>query len=486
MRTLYAHEPFFNLELELDQGDDPALWVMLSGVPVFDAAGGFRGYRGVGRDISLHKTAESLIASLSLTDPLTGLCNRRLLLERLHTARLASARSQECGALVFVDIDNFKGLNHALGHDQADALLVELGQRLSTCMREYDTVARLGADVFVVLATALGQGSEAASINIQTITRKVSAALALPYMTPTREVRFTCSLGICQFQGSEASAEDIFKRAELALRQAKQEGRHITRYFDPVIEAQATHRSQIERALGLAITAEQLRLYYQPIVDLQRRVIGYEALLRWEHPELGLVGPEQFIAVAEQTGLIVPMGEWVIARACQQLARFSADPEREHYTIAVNLSARQLAQPDLVDSITRILRNSGAPAKRLKLEITESMLLTDIGNTKEKLHALTSLGIRFSLDDFGTGYSSLSYLKKLPLSQLKVDQSFVRELLTDPVDAAIVKTILQLARSLGMSVIAEGVELEGQRKVLAEMGCREFQGYLFGKPQPLE
>jgi diguanylate cyclase (GGDEF)-like protein len=486
MRLLYAHEPFFNLELALDQGTDEPLWVNMSGVPVFDAAGGFRGYRGVGRDISVHKTAENTIASLSLTDQLTGLSNRRLLLERLHTARLASARSQESGALVFVDIDNFKGLNHALGHALADELLVEVGHRLSACMREYDTVARLGADQFVVLATALGQGSEAAALNVQIITRKISAALALPFATPTREVRFTCSLGICQFQGSEAAAEDIFKRAEMALRQAKQEGRHVTRYFDPVIEAQATQRSQIERALGLAITSEQLRLYYQPIVDLQRQVIGYEALVRWCHPELGLVGPDQFIAVAEQTGLIVPMGEWVIARACRQLAIFSADPQREHHTIAVNLSARQLAQPDLVDSITRMLRNSGAPAKRLKLEITESMLLTDIDKTIEKLHALTGLGIRFSLDDFGTGYSSLSYLKKLPLSQLKVDQSFVRELLTDPVDAAIVKTILQLARSLGMSVIAEGVEIEGQRKVLAEMGCREFQGYLFGKPNPLE
>ena len=486
MRQLYAREPFFNLELELTRDDEIPLWVNLSGVPVFDAAGGFRGYRGVGRDVSLHKSAESIIASLSLNDQLTGLGNRRLLLERLHTARLASARSQESGALVFIDIDNFKGINHALGHALGDELLVEVGQRLSTCMREYDTVARLGADVFVVLATALGQGTEAAAVNVQTITRKISAALAQPFVRAKREARFTCSLGICQFQGSEASAEDIFKRAEMALRQAKQEGRHVTRYFDPVIEAQATHRGHIERALGLAITSDQLRLSYQPSVDLQRQVIGYEALVRWAHPELGLVGPDQFIAVAEQTGLIVPMGEWVIARACQQLARFSADPEREHQTIAVNLSARQLAQPDLVDSITRMLRNSGAPASRLKLEITESMLLTDIGNTKEKLHALTGLGIRFSLDDFGTGYSSLSYLKKLPLSQLKVDQSFVRELLTDPVDAAIVKTILQLARSLGMSVIAEGVELEGQRKVLAEMGCREFQGYLFGKPNPLE
>ncbi len=485
VRLLYAHEPFFNLELDLPEADGTRLWISLSGVPVLDAAGVFRGYRGVGRDISLHKTAEATIASLALNDQLTGLANRRLLLERLHSARLASSRTLENGALLFVDIDNFKGLNHALGHAQADQLLKEVGARLLACMREYDSVARLGGDVFVVLATALGQGSEQAAQNAQTIVKKISAALAAPFGTPARPVGLSCSLGISLFHGADASVEEIFKRAEMALRQAKQDGRHVTRFFDPVIEAQVTHLSQLEKALGLAISENQLRLFYQPIVDLQRQVIGYEALVRWQHPELGLVGPNVFIAVAEQTGLIVPMGEWVMATACQQLLAFQRQATQAQLTLAVNLSARQLAQPELVDSIKRLLHSSGAPAHLLKLEITESMLLTDIEKTREKLHELTALGIRFSLDDFGTGYSSLSYLKKLPLSQLKIDQSFVRELLTDPVDAAIVKTILQLAKSLGLSVIAEGVELEGQRKVLAEMGCREFQGYLFGKPLPL-
>jgi diguanylate cyclase (GGDEF)-like protein len=483
---LYAREPFFNLELALPQGNEPPVWVSLSGVPVLDAAGGFRGYRGVGRDISLHKTAEATIAGLSLNDQLTGLANRRLLLERLHSARLASTRSLENGALVFIDIDNFKGQNHNLGHVLADQLLKEVGTRLLACMREYDTVARLGSDVFVVLATAMGQGSELAAQNTQTIVKKIAAALAQPFTGPEREAHFSCSMGVCVFHGADASVEDIFQRAEMALRQAKQDGGQVTRYFDPVIEAQVNYRGQLERALGLALSAEQLRLFYQPIVDLQRKVIGYEALVRWNHPELGLVGPDLFIAVAEQSGLIVPMGEWVIAMACQQLVAFQHCPVLAQQTIAVNLSARQLASPELVDSIKRLLQQSGAPANRLKLEITESMLLTDIEKTREKLQELTQLGIRFSLDDFGTGYSSLSYLKKLPLSQLKIDQSFVRELLTDPVDAAIVKTIVQLAKSLGLSVIAEGVELEGQRKVLADMGCREFQGYLFGKPNPLE
>jgi diguanylate cyclase (GGDEF)-like protein len=483
---LHAHEPFFNLELELQHNQEQRLWISLSGVPVLDAAGSLRGYRGVGRDISRHKMAEATIASLALNDQLTGLANRRLLLERLHSARLSSTRSLENGALVFIDIDNFKGQNHALGHAQADQLLIEVGARLLACMREYDTVARLGADVFVVLATAMGQGTELAAQNAQTVVKKIACALEQPISTGGREARFTCSMGIGLFHGAEASVEEIFKRAEMALRQAKQDGRHVTRYFDPVIEAQVNHRVQIERALALALSANQLRLHYQPIVDAQRQVLGYEALVRWLHPQLGLVGPDLFIAVAEQTGLIVPMGEWVIGMACAQLVAFQQHPQRAQQTIAVNLSARQLAQPELVDSIKRMLQSSGAPANRLKLEITESMLLTDIDTTREKLQELTQLGVRFSLDDFGTGYSSLSYLKKLPLSQLKIDQSFVRELLTDPVDAAIVKTILQLANSLGLSVIAEGVELEGQRKVLADMGCRAFQGYLFGKPKPLE
>jgi EAL domain-containing protein (putative c-di-GMP-specific phosphodiesterase class I) len=254
----------------------------------------------------------------------------------------------------------------------------------------------------------------------------------------------------------------------------------------PPASQDTLHRARITRALDIAIAEQQLRLYYQPIVNQQRQVIGYEALLRWEHPQLGLIGPDQFIAVAEQTGQIVPMGAWVLASACRQLAALHCDPARADCTIAVNLSARQLAQPDLADSILQILQSTGAPANRLKLEITESMLLTNIEKTIITLRELTALGIRLSLDDFGTGYSSLSYLKKLPLSQLKIDQSFVRELLTDPVDAAIVKTILQLAKSLGMSAIAEGVELEGQCRVLADMGCREFQGYLFGKPEPFQ
>ncbi len=486
LQRLDAHEPFFHLELELSAQADSRLWISLSGVPVFDGGGTFRGYRGVGRDITGERTAEATIASLSLMDQLTGLSNRRLLLERLHSARLASVRSREHGALVFIDIDKFRDLNNTLGHASADRLLVAVGTRLAACMRDCDTVARMAGDVFAVLAPALGSDSERAARNAHTIADKLALALAATGDSGDDTPPFTSSLGVCLFQGAEASVEEVVQRAERALQEAKQQGRRVTRYFDVQTETLANQRAAQEQALSRALPCGELRLFYQPVVNAAQQVIGYEALVRWQHPQQGLLTPGHFIALAEESGLIVPIGEWVLTQACRQLAAFATDPALRERTVAVNLSARQLAQPDLVERIQHILLLSGAPARRLKLEITESMLLTDMGKTSDTLRELTRLGIRFALDDFGTGYSSLSYLKRLPLSQLKIDQSFVRELLTDPVDAAIVRTILQLAKSLGMSVVAEGVEQEGQRRVLADMGCTEFQGYLFGKPQPLE
>ena len=487
-------EPFFNFEFPLPRANGETVHLSLCGVPFNDAHGHFKGYRGVAKDISSQKTAQATIASLTLIDQLTGLSNRRLLLERINFARLSGFRSEEFGALIYVDIDSFKSFNEAVGHELADILLVEVGGRLSRCMRDCDTVARLGGDVFVVLATDLGNSSEKASQNIQRIAQKIADVLEAP-LTPSMDIaltvspfapRFSASMGISLFQGTDTSVEDVMKRAELALRQAKDAARGAIRYFDPQVEARVNHRIQVEKELHIALSTDQFRLYYQPIVGMSRNVLGYEALIRWQHPTDGILTPAVFIDVAEATGLIVPMGEWVIQTACQQLVSFQNDPLTSELTIAVNLSARQLAHPDIAEVISSIVKSSGAPAQRLKLEITESMLLTDIDKTIEKMAHLSELGIRFSLDDFGTGYSSLGYLKKLPLSQLKVDQSFVKGLLTDPVDSAIVRTIIQLAKSLGMSVIAEGVELEGQRQALSSMGCKEFQGYLFGKPAPLK
>jgi predicted signal transduction protein with EAL and GGDEF domain len=347
-------------------------------------------------------------------------------------------------------------------------------------------VARFSGDIFVLLAVALGKDAEHATQSAKTITRKIAQALAPPFAQVAPDIPVTCSMGVCIFQGDTVPVDTLLDRAELALGQAKHHGGNETRYFDPDVQAQITRITQVEKELSLALQMNQLRLYYQPIVDLAQRVLGFEALIRWQHPEHGLVLPAKFVQVAERCGLIVPVGEWVLHAACQQLAQFAGRADMVDKSIAVNLSARQLAHTDFVANVRQILQSTGAPAGRLKLEITESMLLTDIDKTIEKLHELSSMGIRLSLDDFGTGYSSLSYLKKLPLSQLKIDQSFIRDLLTDPVDAAIVRTILQLAKSLGMSVIAEGVEFEGQQKVLAAMGCKLFQGYLFGRPAPLE
>jgi len=485
------NQPFFNLELQLPAAvrgavDDAPCWISLSGVPVLDAAGHCIAYRGVGRDISSEKNAHAPIASLAWSDQLTGLSNRRLLLDRLNAAILASDRSQEHGALIYVDVDKFRSHNAMLGHVLADALLIELASRLLACTRATDTVARFNGDVFVVLANALGKDAEQATQSAKTITLKIAQALAQPFEQAQAGVAVTCSMGVCIFQGGAVAVEAVLDHAKLALGQAKQHGGNGTRYFDPEIQAQTSRITQLEKELSAALQSDQLRLFYQPIVDLEHKVLGYEALIRWQHPQLGLVTPAQFVQIAERCGLIVPMGEWVLLNACRQLARFADHAEHAHKSIAVNLSVRQLAHPGFVASVKHILQKTGASAARLKLEITESMLLSDIDQTIEKLHELSALGIHMSLDDFGTGYSSLSYLKKLPLSQIKIDQSFISELLSDPVDAAIVRTILQLAKSLGMSVIAEGVELEGQQKVLASMGCKLFQGYLFGKPAPME
>ena len=490
---LNAREPFFNFELKVAWGDRDYAWLSMSGVPVYDSSGNFFGYRGVGRDVTQVKAADETIARLTLHDQLTGLGNRRLLLERLAFARISGLRSQETGALIYVDIDQFKLFNAVVGHELADGLLKVVGERLSGCVRDCDTVARLGGDEFVILVTHLGSDSGHAYQNLQRVVGKLTTVLELPFShaldialkASAQAPEFSCSMGVCVFQGADTQVESIMKRAELALLQAKQDGRKRVRYFDPEVEAQVNRRAQMETDLRFALSSNQFRLHYQPIVNLTRSTIGYEALVRWQHNTLGLLAPGVFIDVAEQSGLIVPIGEWILSAACAQLMLFQSDPKKKHLTIAVNLSARQLAQADIVDVITRIVNASGAPADRLKLEITESMLLNDIDATAAKIKALSSLGIEFALDDFGTGYSSLGYLKKLSLSQLKIDQSFVNGLLTDPVDAAIVRTVVQLAKSLGLSVISEGVETEGQRKALADMGCQEFQGYLFGKPAPL-
>jgi diguanylate cyclase (GGDEF)-like protein/PAS domain S-box-containing protein len=452
---------------------------------VFNNAGHPLGVLGVAYDITERKAAEAEVERLAFYDSLTGLCNRRLFHDRLEQAQASSMRSGAWGAVCFIDLDNFKDLNDTQGHDVGDQLLRQVGQRLLKAVREEDTVARLGGDEFVVLLEGLASEDSEAALYANAVGQKMLQALNVPYPLNEFPYHNTPSIGITLFRGHNERIEDILKRADLAMYQSKAAGRNTVRFFDPHMQSVVLQRSALERDLRVAIRDQQFLLHFQPVVHASGRTLGHEALLRWQHPSRGLVSPAEFIPVAEQTGLILPMGQWVLEQACATLAAWSADPVRNGWTLAVNLSARQLRQSDFVPEVQLLLQRLGVRPDRLKLELTESLLLHDIEDTVVKMGQLAELGVRFALDDFGTGYSSLSYLKRLPLSQLKIDQSFVRDLLTDPNDAAIAHTILQLASSLEMDVVAEGVETEGQRERLAAMGCQAFQGYLFGRPGPL-
>jgi diguanylate cyclase (GGDEF)-like protein/PAS domain S-box-containing protein len=452
---------------------------------VFDGHGAPLGVLGMARDVTERKRAEAQIERLAFYDPLTGLCNRRLFHDRLEQALAASARSQQWAAVCFIDLDNFKDLNDTQGHDQGDLLLKQVGQRLQAAVREQDTVARLGGDEFVVLLERLGLDEGQAALYANAVGETLLDALNHPYELQRGEHHNTPSVGITLFRDHGERIEDVLKRADLAMYQSKSAGRNTVRFFDPAMQAAVQRRSELARDLRDALSHDELALYSQPVVDVSGTVVGHEALLRWQQAQRGMVSPAEFIPVAERTALILPIGDWVLRHACRHLARWAQDPATAHWTLAVNLSARQLRQPDFVDSVRAVLRETGANPALLKLELTESLLLHDVEDTIVKMTELARDGIRFSLDDFGTGYSSLSYLKRLPLSLLKIDKSFVRDLLTDPNDALIAHTILQLAESLGLEVVAEGVETEGQRELLQVMGCKAFQGYLFGRPAPI-
>ena len=438
------------------------------------------------RDITERRQAADRINNLAYYDPLTNLPNRRLLMDRLVQACTAAARHQQLSALLFIDLDNFKTLNDTLGHLQGDILLAQVAQRLGTCVREGDTVARLGSDEFVVILEDLSRNEIEAATQTKAIGEKILETLNQEHQLDHGAYHGSCSIGITLFGGHrQENSEEPLKRSELAMYQAKAVGRNAMRFFDPQMQVEVNNRLALEADLREAVQSQQFALYYQVQMVGSGRLTGVEALVRWQHPSRGLVSPAEFIPLAEETGLILPIGQWVLENACQQLALWANRPEMEHLTMAVNVSARQFHQKEFVDQVLEVLRKTGANPKRLKLELTESMLVKDMDDIITKMSTLKMKGVSFSLDDFGTGYSSLSYLKRLPLDQLKIDQGFIRNILTDPNDSAIARTIVALANSLGLSVIAEGVEIEAQRSFLAGLGCHAYQGYLFSRPMPM-
>ncbi|HEX7644742.1 MAG TPA: EAL domain-containing protein [Burkholderiaceae bacterium] len=440
----------------------------------------------VDTDISERIKAEEEIHSLAYYDPLTGLPNRRLLFDRLERLIRSGQHAGQHHALICIDLDNFKTLNDNLGHHVGDMLLQQVGGRLAECIESEDVVARLGGDEFLVLLTRLGLQRATAASKAEAQCRKILESLNRNYRLGSYEYLSTPSLGVTLFADHGGTIEDLLKRADLAMYEAKAAGRNTLRFFDPRMEAMVTERAALEAGLREALQKEQFVIYYQDQVDGEGCLTGVEALLRWQHPERGVVGPMQFIGLAEDTGLIHALGRWVLDKACLQLRDWADEPDMAELTIAVNVSARQFHHPDFVEQVLTALAEAGARPELLKLELTESLLLEDVADVIAKMTALKAHGVRFSLDDFGTGYSSLSYLKRLPLDQLKIDRSFVHDVTTNQNDATIVRTIVALGRSLGLEVIAEGVETEEQRKFLAGLGCYAYQGYRFSRPMPVQ
>lgn len=437
-------------------------------------------------EVKQHTVADEMIENLAFHEPLTGLPNRRLLLDRLHQAFASSLRSGQEGALLFIDLDNFKTLNETLGHNIGDLLLQQTAQRLKACVREIDTVACLGGDDFVVMLEYLSEHPVEAATQTKVVGDKILHTLSQPYQLGSYEYHGTSSIGATIFSNHEQSEEEILKRADIAVYQAKQAGHNALRFFDQKMQDAINDRVALENELRNALENQQFHLYYQIQTDSSQRPFGAEGLIRWVHPERGLISPDQFIPLAEETGLILPIGQWVLETACAQLKAWEQDALTRDLFLSVNVSARQFHQADFVTQVQAVVSRHAINPNQLKLEITESMLLENIEDTIATMLALKNIGIRLSLDDFGTGYSSLQYLKRLPLDQLKIDQSFVRDIVEDSSDRAIVRTIIAMAQSLNLNVIAEGVETEEQRQLLLSKGCNHYQGYLFGKPMPIE
>ncbi|MFA7399708.1 MAG: EAL domain-containing protein [Sideroxydans sp.] len=464
-------------------GEVSPKWLTISAVKGID--GVVTHYVGAQIDITERKAAEDKIKHLAFYDPLTQLPNRRLFIDRLQHALASSARSGRKGALLFIDLDNFKALNDTLGHDFGDMLLQQAAKHLESCLRDGDTVARLGGDEFVVVLEDLSEQLIKATAQTEAIGEKILSALMQPYLLASHKHHCSASIGATLFNSDQQATDELLKQADIAMYQAKKAGRNTLRFFDPEMQANITARVSLEGELHKALEKQQFHLYYQIQVDSSHRPLGAEALIRWTHPERGLVSPIQFIPLAEETGLILSIGKWLLETACAQIKAWEQDALTRDLVLSVNVSAKQFRQSDFVAQVHEAIQRHAINPTRLKLELTESMLVENIEEIIETMNLLNEIGISISLDDFGTGYSSLQYLNRLPLDQLKIDMSFVRGMSVEGGDNAIVKTIIAMAHSLKLGIIAEGVETEEQRKLLASYGCHHYQGYLFSKPVPI-
>ncbi|HEY9096025.1 MAG TPA: EAL domain-containing protein, partial [Hydrogenophaga sp.] len=473
-------------EFKVHRKNGDSFWVELEVVSVQASAEEVSHWVAVGRNITHRKASEDMVRHLALHDPLTDLPNRQLLLDRLQKALSQSARTGQHGALMFIDLDNFKILNDTLGHHVGDQLLQQVAQRLTRSVRKTDTVARLGGDEFVVMVDDLSTETTVAATKARALSEKVLNVLREPFEIVGHQHFATPSIGVATFSGDQNDVGELLKQADLAMYQAKALGRNTLCYFDPDMQAAVNANAAVSVALRIALREKQFVVHYQPQVDRLGVITGVEALVRWQHPENGLVMPASFIPVAEDSGLILPLGMWVLETACEQLATWAHKPQTANLTIAVNVSVVQFRHPNFVDQVMAAIKRTCIHPQRLKLELTESLLADRMEITIQKMGMLKDLGVTLSLDDFGVGYSSLSCLKRLPLDQLKIDKDFVADVLTDPNDAAISRAIIALAQSLSLQVVAEGVETNEQRDFLAFQGCDQFQGHLFAPALPIE
>ena len=473
-------------ELMQYRKDGQGFWVDVEVTPVNDSPEGLLRWIAVGRDITARKSQERAFEHLAFHDALTGLPNRQSLIQRLQQSGGSAPGPHEVGALMFIDMDHFKMLNDTLGHDRGDQLLQQVAHRLLACVREGDLVARLGGDEFVVVLQRLSRQEGQARQRAGQAGELILHCLGQPYELAGQPYHGTCSIGVTLLSEPDQSVADLLKQADLAMYQAKASGRNTLCFFDPQMQASASAKAGLTAALRQALHEQQFVLHYEPQVQADGRIFGVEALLRWQHPTAGLRRPKEFIGQAEESGLILPLGQWVLESACRQLALWSQRPLCRGLKMAVNVSARQFLQPQFVQQVLQTAARHGVAPHQLELEITESLLAADVQGCLIRMQHLHQAGIGLAIDDFGMGYSALSCLKHMPLQRLKIDRAFIHDMLQDPRDAAIARTIVQLARDLGLQVMAEGVETPAQRDLLTACGCDAFQGYLFSPALPAD